>query len=314
MRILVVKTHAFGDSLLATAAVSALIDSGNSVSVLSGPSSVDVWNRLPGIELVIQSPVPCSFLKLFWWSLRNKLTGFDKVIHIGSSKKVYYWLRLLTGSDVISGGDGKTGFGLARPAALDYCRIAGVSNANLRPVFPLTHIEISTAEKFTGSSSYIVLAPGGARNARDFVPLKRWPMSSWQKVSLALQARGYKVILIGGPSDRNEISSVTGLNLAGKLSWGETAAVISKATMFAGNDSGPAHLAVATAVPVLVLFGPTDPEALYEKGSIVPVCGTVSCSPCYSNSIFPGCKGDEDCMTSIDTEMVIDTLEGMLHK
>ncbi len=314
MKTLVVKTHAFGDSLLATPAVAALIAGGDRVTVLTGPSSLPVWKRLPGVEGLVESPAPCSAVELLWWSLLNRQRGFDRVIHFGSSNSVFRWLGFLTGRKVVSGGDRVTGFGVVRPAALDYCRIAGVQCSSLKPLFPVTPSELEASGRYTGEDPYVVLAPGGARNARDFVPQKRWPMSRWAEVSLYLQAEGYRIFLAGGMLDNAEISSVSGINLAGKLSWGETAALISRASLFAGNDSGPAHLAVAGDTPALVLFGPTDPGSLYENGSIVPVCGTVSCSPCYANSIFPGCTGDEDCMISIDTERVLHTLEGMLQK
>ena len=313
METLVVKTHAFGDSLLATPAVAALIAGGDRVTVLSGPSSLPVWKRMPGIDRLINSPAPCSTAKLLWWSLFNRQRGFDRVIHFGSSSSVSMWLRFLTGKKVISGSDREIGFGLGRPVAQDYCRIAGVECLSLKPLFPLTGFEIDTAVQYTGIEPYVVLAPGGARNARDFVPLKRWPISRWAEVSLYLKAKGYRVFLVGGKLDNAEISSVYGVNLAGKLSWGETAALVSRASLFAGNDSGPAHLAVAGNTPALVLFGPTDPDSLYEKDSIVSVCGTVPCSPCYANSVFPGCTGEKDCMTSIHTERVLQTLEEMLH-
>lgn len=309
-----VKTHAFGDSLLATPAVAALIAGGDSVTVLTGPSSLPVWERLPGIAELVQSPAPCNTAQLFLWSALNPQRGFDRVFHFGSSVNAYRWLRFLTGLKAISGGDGKTGFGVSRPAAEDYCRIAGVQCSSLKPVFPVTQLEMDSADRHTGVLPFVVLAPGGARNARDFVPQKRWPVSRWGKVSLYLQSKGFRVFLVGGQRDKSEIASVSGVNLAGKLTWGETAALISRAALFAGNDSGPAHLAVAEDTPALVLFGPTDPEALYEKGSIVPLCGTVPCSPCYANSIFPGCTFDEDCMTSIETERVLHALEGMLQK
>ncbi|MCD4707465.1 MAG: glycosyltransferase family 9 protein [Candidatus Sabulitectum sp.] len=314
MKTLVVKTHAFGDSLLATPAVAGLVERGDRVTVLTGPSSLQVWKRLPGIDGLVQSPAPCSAVKLLWWSLANRQSGFDRVIYLGFSSRAVRWIEFLSGQKVESGGDPETGFGVVRPVARDYCRIAGVQCSSLKPLFHVNRSEIDAVERYTGGKSYVVLAPGGARNARDYVPLKRWPMSRWAEVSLYLQARGHRVFLAGGKLDKEEISSVTGINLAGKLTWGETAALIAKASLFAGNDSGPAHLAVAGGTPALVLFGPTDPGSLYEDGSIVPVCGTVSCSPCYANSIFPGCSGNEDCMISIDTERVLYTLEEMLQR
>jgi len=314
MRILVIKTHAFGDSLMATPAVAGLIAEGHSVSVLAGPSSFPVWSRLPGVSMVVQSPAPCSAVKLMVWSVRHMQRGYDRVIHLGSSPAVLRWLRFLTGTQVTSGGDGSTGFGIAKPAASDYCRIAGVECSSIKPVFPITRAEFTVAERFAGDGKYVVLAPGGARNAREYVPWKRWPVDRWAEVSRYIQSMGYNVFLAGGKQDRKEISPAGGVNLAGQLSWGETAALIAKAALFAGNDSGPAHLAVSSDTPALVLFGPTDPDSLYRRGSIVSLCGTVSCSPCYSNSVFPGCTGDGDCMTSIDTERVLYTLDGMLVK
>ncbi len=313
MKILVVKTHAFGDALIATSAVSKLIKKGHSVTVLAGNSSFDVWKRLPGLADVILSPAPCSFFKLFSWSLTNRQTGFDKVIYFGFSKMVVIWLSLLTGAKITSGHSSSLGFGVETPVSKEYCRLAGVNSNNLKPVFNLTAKEVHRVSKIAGTASYVVLAPGGGRNVRDFVAEKRWLIDRWEEITQFLQSSGFQVYLVGSKEDYDEISSINAVNFAGKLTWGETAALISKARLFAGNDSGPAHLAVAVDTPALVVFGPTDPDALYEKGSIVPVRTGVSCSPCYSNSIFHGCRHDKKCMTSITIKKVKATLEEMLN-
>lgn len=314
MRILVVKTHAFGDALLATPAVYGLVSAGHSVTVLTGPSSRPVWERVPGLQGLVHSPAPCSAARLLRWTLRNRQKGFDRVIHLGSSRKAARWLRFLAGMKVISGSNSETGFGVTKPAAADYCRIAGVECLDTKPLFPVSDTEKKTAAELTGEIPYAVLAPGGARNPSDFVPQKRWIMSRWGEVSDFLCRKGLRVFLVGGEQDREEIASVPGENLAGKLTWGETAAVIERASVFAGNDSGPAHLAVAEDTSAIVLFGPTDPEALYDTGAIAAICGNVPCSPCYANSIFPGCTGEENCMASIDTERVKKALEEILQK
>ncbi len=313
MKILVLKTHAFGDALIATSAVSKLIKKGHKVTILAGNSSFDVWNRLPGVTDVVLSPAPCSFFKLFSWSLTNRQTGFDKVIYFGFSKMVVSWLSLLTGSKVTSGHSSSLGFGIEAPASREYCRLAGMDYQNLKPIFKPTYEEIQKISELAGSKSYVVLAPGGGRNVRDFVPEKKWPIDRWEQIAQFLMLLNYQVFLVGGKDDFSEISSIDGVNLAGKLSWGETAALISKAEIFVGNDSGPAHLAVAVDTLALVLFGPTDPDTLYERGSITTIRTDVSCSPCYSNSIFPGCRNDKKCMTSITIKKVKATLEEMLN-
>lgn len=312
MNILAVKTHAFGDALMATPAVKALMDSGHRVTAVAGPSSLPVWGRLPGLEGVIPSPVPCGALKLLRWTLRNRRRGYHRAIHFGSSAGARNWVRFFSRCPVTSGADRETGYGLVKPAAADFCRIAGVECPDLRPIFPVSAGERDMVRGLTGGAPYVVIAPGGGRNPREFVPWKRWSMEGWGAVSLFLKNLGFRVFLAGGADDIRDISGVPGTCLAGKLTWGQTAALISGAALFAGNDSGPAHLAVSAGTPALVLFGPTDPDALYPPGSIVPVRSGSPCAPCYSNSVFKGCRGNGECMSSINQEEVIETIRGII--
>lgn len=313
MRILAVKTHAFGDALLTTPAVRGLIEEEHSVTVLAGPSSAPVWERFPGLAGMAVSPAPCGFLKLAAWSASHRLRGFDRVVHFGSSKAAWRWIRFLTDCEVTSGADPEIGFSQISPAAADYCRIAGVDCKSLKPVFPVLSGERLFAGKLTGGKPYVVIAPGGGRNPREFVPEKRWPMERWTAVSAAMRDRGFRVFIIGGADDVPDVSAVPGECLAGKLTWGQTAALVEGARLFCGNDSGPAHIAVAEGTASVVLFGPTDPCELYPEGSIVPVCGKAECAPCYSNSIFPGCSSGARCMDSITVKTVLEKIEETLE-
>jgi len=270
MRILAVKTHAFGDALLTTPAVRGLIQQGHSVTVVAGPSSLPVWERFPGLSGVVVSPAPCGALKLFRWSLSHRQKGFDRAIHFGSSPLAKRWTGFISRCEVTSGADPGTGYSRIVPAAADYCRIAGVPCGELKPVFPVFEHEKSFVRGITGDAPYVILAPGGGKNPREYVPEKRWPMERWTPVSSMLLNRGLRVFVVGGPDEVSEVSTVPGISLAGKLTWGQTAALVAGAELFCGNDSGAAHLAVAADIPAVVLFGPTDPFALYPRGSIVP--------------------------------------------
>lgn len=314
MRILVVKTHAFGDALLATPAVSELITRGNSVTIVAGPSSLPVWNRLPGIEAVITSPYPCSHVKLMLWSLKNRQKGFDKAVHLGSSPSAQRWTEFIGRCPVVSGADPSIGFGKAQPASREYCRIAGVESDDLKPVFPITAAETKTASDVTAGKRYAVIAPGGGKNPREFVSQKRWPLERWSPIIDYLVQNGLKVYATGGKDEAEELSVLPCESLAGKLTWGQSAALIAGAEIFAGNDSGPAHLAVASNTEAVVLFGPTDPDSLYVKGTVHAVCSTASCSPCYANSVFPGCTGSSNCMSCISTEDVLKTIRETLSQ
>ncbi len=314
MRILAVKTHAFGDALLTTPAVSALVRQGHKVSVVAGPSSLPVWSRFPGLESVIYSPFPCSPVRLILWSLKNRQKGFEKAIHFGSSHSAMRWTEFIGRCPVISGADPSVGFGRVQPSAADYCRIAGVEPGSLKPVFSVTPAERKFAEEIAGGCRYAVIAPGGGKNPREFVPEKRWPVERWSSVIRYLLEKGLKVFAVGGRDEAAELSVLPCESLAGKLTWGQSAALIAEAVIFSGNDSGPAHLAVASDTEAVVLFGPTDPDSLYVKGTVHAVRSTAACSPCYSNSVFPGCSNRSSCMSCISTEDVLKTIREILSR
>lgn len=318
MKVLAVRTHAFGDALMCTPAVAALA-SGNEVTVLSGPSASPVWSRLPGVASVIRVPIPGKPLALLFWMLRHRLAGFDRVVFFGFSPAMRRWLRLMSGTQVHTGarkpmGDWESAMGFTGdPAALAYARIAGVEPESLRPLFPISPQERVTARGHTGAGPYAVISPGGGRNPRQDVPEKRWSVEGWASVAAFIRGQGLRVVGVGGVHDRRLVeSSGADVNLAGLCSWGVTASVIAESELFAGNDSGPAHLAVAHRVPTVLVFGPTDPSALYPPESVVAVCSRARCSPCYSNGIFKGCREDCSCMASIGEEQVIDALRRVM--
>lgn len=320
MRVLAVRTHAFGDALMCTPAVAALA-AVHSVTVLTGPSALPVWKRLPGLCGVIEAPIPGNPLSLLAWSLRRRLRGFERVYFFGFSGAMRRWLRFLTAAPVHSGADEplgtwETARGFnGRPAARAYAGIAGVDPESIVPVFPLSSEEVSSAEALTGSepSPYCVVSPGGGFNPRQSVPAKRWSSEGWTSVVSYLHTRGFRTVGVGGPGDSTLVERAgCTLNMAGRCTWGVTASLIARAAAFAGNDTGPAHLAVAGGVPSVVVFGPTDPGALYPAGSIVPVTPSAKCAPCYSNGIFQGCEKGVVCMDSIKGIRVIEALESVL--
>jgi len=256
MNLLAVRTHAFGDALMCTPAVAAL-STVHAVSVLTGPSALPVWSRMPGIESVITAPIPANPLSLLFWTMSHRLAGFDRVIFFGVSPVLRRWLRLMTRAAMRSGADlplgsweEAVGFG-EKPAALAFSRIAGVAPESLRPVFPLKDQEKAIAGKMAEQGSYAVIAPGGGRNPRQSVSAKRISPEKWREGIVFLRGKGYKVLGVGAAGDRETVAAAgVDVNLAGSCSWGVTAALIAGAAVFAGNDSGPAHLAVAHEVPI----------------------------------------------------------------
>ena len=93
------------------------------------------------------------------------------------------------------------------------------------------------------------------------------------------------------------------IDLTGKTSIAELPAMLSQCHLFLGNDSGAMHVAAAVGLPVVAIFGPTDP---YGTSPVTPRHSIVQdkpyCSPCFLRR----CPTDHRCMNSITPEMVAD--------
>lgn len=87
---------------------------------------------------------------------------------------------------------------------------------------------------------------------------RRWPLERFAAVAQALAQRGYRVTLLpaeGGPL----AGPVAGVTVVEGLGLDGLKALLSEASLYIGNDSGPLHLAAALGTPCLALFGPNLP-------------------------------------------------------
>jgi heptosyltransferase-2 len=149
----------------------------------------------------------------------------------------------------------------------------------------------------------VALAPGAA-----YGTAKCWPAERFAALADRLIADAdADVILFGTDSERDVAGRVASgmrqrpLNLAGQTPLGELAAFFAACRVFVGNDSGAAHVAAASGVPVVVIFGPTDAEAtapLTPRRSLIRE--PVSCSPC----LLRQCPVDHRCMTRVGVDAV----------
>jgi heptosyltransferase-2 len=171
------------------------------------------------------------------------------------------------------------------------------------------------------------LLAGSGRNEEPFVAAhvasfahaaKRWDLERFGAVFEALAARGLTIVLLGTASEAavnaeaaRLAPSARILDLSGKSTLPEALAILRLARAFLGNDSGLAHLAAAAGTPVVVVFGPTDPEATRPlgigEGGTAPVDVVRQpplCAPCR----FRICPIDHRCMRDVTKERVVSTL------
>jgi len=158
----------------------------------------------------------------------------------------------------------------------------------------------------------IILNPGAS-----YGPSKRWHAENYAKLAILLQDRKKAEILITGSKDEAElVESIASfmtkkpLNLAGQTSLRELAGLISNADLFITNDSGPMHIANALKIPVIAIFGPTNPNSTgpFQQPAAV-IKKDVPCWPCS----YRECPFDHRCMISIDPEEVFEACQKFLR-
>jgi heptosyltransferase III len=116
---------------------------------------------------------------------------------------------------------------------------------------------------------------------------KTWPASRFLEIAAVL-THDWQLdpIFIGGPGE--DLRAFSAYRCVSGLALEEVKSLIGGASLFVGNDSGPAHMAAAFGLPVVVLFGPSDPviwapwrtlsEAILADGELadVPVSRVIS--------------------------------------
>lgn len=149
----------------------------------------------------------------------------------------------------------------------------------------------------------VALAPGAA-----FGTAKCWPAERYATLADRLIAEfDADVILFGSPTERAVAERVAAkmqrrpIVLAGQTSVGDLPALLAACHLFIGNDSGAMHVAAAVGLPVVAVFGPTDPHGTSPRAPrMTLVREPVSCSPCFLRH----CPVDHRCMTRVDVEAV----------
>lgn len=198
-------------------------------------------------------------------------------------------------------------FALLEPLGVDYYR--GVEKVTLS--VPLQ--SVSKADKLlqTLSSESFVVIFSGASNE-----WKRWGVDHFSQVSKKLAEEGYRVVVVGGEEDRangDEIAGDTGLNLAGKTTLAETAAVIARSYLVISGDSGVLHIAVSLNIPTVSLFGPSREAKWAPKGEKhIVINHHLPCSPCSKFGTIPPCPINSCCIKDIMPDEVMEAIGRLL--
>jgi ADP-heptose:LPS heptosyltransferase len=110
-------------------------------------------------------------------------------------------------------------------------------------------------------SRLIIISPGSSLRRQD----KHWEKEKWVQLLGRISAKGFVPVLAGSPKEIAALSAIAGKVSPNARMFSSPggllllAALMKKSKLFIGIDSGAMHLAAALNVPVVALFGPTDP-------------------------------------------------------
>jgi len=185
--------------------------------------------------------------------------------------------------------------------------IAGQTLHVTAPEFPRDdQAEARIAKKFTESAQVVILNPGAGWAA------KQWPTERYGEVAKALSRDGLTPVINYGPGEhelaRAAEAASDGTAVAMSCSISELIALTRRARLFVGGDTGPLHLAAALKVPVVALFGPTDParNGPYGSRSIVLRNSASKTSLSHTSDADPG-------LLQITTEEVVRAAQQLLE-
>lgn len=159
-------------------------------------------------------------------------------------------------------------------------------------------------------------------------PFRRWPVAAFAEtiVALARADARRRIIVTAGPSDasaRRRVQREAWERLGprrdavpdlGEFDLPHLRALIGRAALFIGGDTGPLHVAATTSVPIVGLYGPTlSARSRPWRDPIVPTASVeladLPCRPCDQRVCEPG---DYRCLTTLSTTGVVQAAERVL--
>lgn len=148
-----------------------------------------------------------------------------------------------------------------------------------RPVLGQTQLPEAGSVWSQNQKPRVVLVPGASRRGA----IKRWPLHHWIRLAQRLKERCELRWSLGPEEEvlRNWLPETTGVAALPRLGFWQLASVLREADQVVAPDTGLLHLAVVLGVPVLGLYGSSDPVVAGLPAGAGRILRTgISCSPC----------------------------------
>jgi lipopolysaccharide heptosyltransferase II len=352
--ILVVRLDLIGDLVLSLSVVHLLKRTypDAEIDLLALPSSAKIATSDPNIsEIIPYDPNiwrrPQALLRVKnWsalWALRKRLHAqhYDLAVNVfgnwGAVLAVLSSAKRLVGfkGEAYPGflTDSVPGRHWSDPAAplheVDYClQLAQAAGASISPddripqlaVAPQARQEIEhmLLQEGIQPASTVIACHVSSNNGQS----KRWPIPYWATlIDRLIREDGNSVVLTGAANDLPLIALILQrtheqpVNLAGKTSLTQLAALLQRADMVITGDSGPMHIAAAVGSNLLAIHGPTNPA---HSGPLSPKArvlrSDIWCSPCYNAKSPADCRFfTTQCMKNIVPDQVLNVIHEKLQ-
>jgi lipopolysaccharide export system permease protein len=266
-KLLFIASNRIGDAVLSTGALAYAIDQigADQVTIACGPLPAPLFRAVPGlVDLHIVSKRKARAFE-HWMALYRALRGsrYDLAVDL---RGTLLTLGLSAQRRIIHRKNNAI-----RHKITDLTETMRAPSP-LEPRLWLDRAARAEADKLApgGGAPLLVLGPG-----TNFIG-KQWPEDRFALAALRLLGpggalAGGRAVLLGGPEDRPVLNDIAGVLAEAKIETAMSAgqldllacgALLQRATLFIGNDSGMMHLAAAAGAPTLGLFGPSD-ERVY---------------------------------------------------
>ena len=193
------------------------------------------------------------------------------------------------------------------------------------PAFPVSDEDRESVRSTLGSIQQppIVVHAGSAQTV--LARAKRWPTARYRELIAALRREaGDRIVVVEGPDERGVADEIVGstsdarvVRLDGPL--GQAAALLERAELYVGTDSGLAHLAAAVGTPAVTIFAPADPDRVCPYGyRDLVVQPPPPCGPCFLypwEATYPKMRshGDHRCIEHVTVDAVMDAVRRGLN-
>lgn len=263
-RILIIKLGALGDFVQATAAFKAIRKHYPEahITLMTTPAMMAFAKDLPWVDAIEIDPRKSVWNLRYMRKLHRQLTGFDMVFDLQTNDRTTtIYSRLAGGApwcgivkkDPLCHVNPQRDFMHSLDRLAEQLQGAGVTMVKTADLSYMKQDVKDLMEEFAlKKGRFICILAGGSPHR----PEKRWP--HYAELIPLLERHG-PVVLIGAKSEQEDLEALalqTGaINLCGRTSLGELVGLFAQAKAFVGNDTGPAHIAAASGLSGVVLFG-----------------------------------------------------------